>query len=187
MFSLPLCPLATHSQVAQCIVTKKDCQKYYWVLILAFASLGGQLKSTGNVILYYILRECYAEGYFGTLKQLLKAICCLVSRRQHDSQHLPLCLPFSTIHQLMFLMKTDKIWGRGEEEAMKSLLKIRSAQPSPRDILFLGENLYDEIWNRNMQNNLCLFPVPCQNFSIFVQCFKKRERKHVSQKLNVMH
>lgn len=164
MFSLPLCPLVTHSQIAQCIVTKKDCQKNYWFPSMPCQSWWATEKYRQCYIVYYILRECYAEKYFGTLKQLLKAICCLVSRRQHDSQHLPLCLPFSTIHQLMFLMKTDKIWGREEKEAMKSLLKIRSAQASPKGILFLGEDLYDGIWNRNMQNNLCLFLVPCQNF-----------------------
>lgn len=34
--------------------------------------------------------KCWSGGCLGRMKLLLKAICCLVSRRQHDSLHLPL-------------------------------------------------------------------------------------------------
>lgn len=61
------------------------------VLLQLLPKLSWAGEDTGNETVCIISRdECWSGGCLGRLKLLLKAICYLVSRRQHDSLHLPL-------------------------------------------------------------------------------------------------
>jgi len=65
------------------------CSKSVLLQLLPKLSWAGE--DTGNeTVCITSWDKCWSGGCLERLKLLLKAICCLVSRRQHDSLHLPL-------------------------------------------------------------------------------------------------